>query len=299
MVSSVNLILALTASCVAGLSAEKRQDGTLGIVGNAYNYWRSYENGTYDLTRRDVSPITSPKLIPMTGMRTSVIIEPSRSVLCIIDMQNYFLHPVLAPTSEDGRAAVDPTINLVKSFRSNGIKVAWVNWGLTNFDLLMLPPSVKSGFSNNVSMGVYQYKNETIDAGPRLMAGSWNVEPYGKLKQFVKEGVEAGTDLEIPKNRLSGLWGAQTPFGMFLQQNEITTIFIAGVDADQCVRTTFMDSYFKGYDPIYVDDLAATRNGKAAYENTRFTANYTGFIANSLEIIKAIRIGNGTKCKEA
>jgi nicotinamidase-related amidase len=220
---------------------------TEGVVGNAYNYWHTYANGTYDLTRRDVSPITKPKLIPMTGLRASAIIEPSRSVLCVIDMQNYFLHPVLAPTSYDGRAAVDPLMDLVWSFRNHSIPVAWVNWGLNLFDFLMLPPSVKSGgFSNNESMGIYQYGNETIDAGPRLMAGSWNVEPYGPLKQFVKEGVEAGTDLQIPKNRLSGLWGPQTAFGMWLQQNEITTIFIGGVDADQCVRSTLMDAYFKG-----------------------------------------------------
>lgn len=229
----------------AGAGIYSSED-SLGDVGNAYNYWRIYSNGTYDLTRGDVSPITSPKLLPFFGLRSSAIIETSRSVLCIIDMQNYFLHPALAPTSDDGRAAVDPMVNLVKSFRGNGIKTAWVNWGLNNYDLLMLPPSVKSGGFNNDSMGMVQDGNRTVDAGMRLMAGTWNVEPYGILKEFVAEGIETGTDLLFNKNRLSGLWGAQTPFGMWLQQNEITTIFIGGVDADQCVRSTFMDAYFKG-----------------------------------------------------
>jgi hypothetical protein len=36
-------------------------------------------------------------------------------------------------------------------------------------------------------------------------------------------------------DRLSGLWGAQTPLGLYLQENEITTLFFGGVNADQCV----------------------------------------------------------------
>jgi nicotinamidase-related amidase len=223
-------------------------------VGNGINYWRLLSNGTYDLTRSEIAHVTSPREIPCTGPRASALIEPSRSVLVIIDMQNYFLHPALAPQSSDGRAAVEPTIKLVEAFRENDIKVAWVNWGLTNSDLLYLPPSVKAGASPELradqtiggEMGEYEFENTTITAGPMLAAGSWNVEPYGALKEVVEAGVQAGTDWLIPKNRLSGLWGAQTPLGMFLQQNEITTIFIGGVDADQCVRTTFMDAYFKG-----------------------------------------------------
>jgi nicotinamidase-related amidase len=257
MRSTLMKLVIFVASALA-LAHDKRQgyvgagagiyssDDSLGDVGNAYNYWRIYPNGTYDLTRSYVSSVTSPKLLPFFGIRSSAIIEPSRSVLCIIDMQSCFLHPALAPTSDDGRAAVTPTVDLVKSFRKNGIKTAWINWGLNNYDLLMLPPSVKSGGFTNGSMGMVLDGNQTVDAGMRLMAGFWNTEPYGILKDFIADGIEAGTDLLFNKNRLSGLWGAQTPFGMWLQQNEITTIFIGGVDADQCVRTTFMDAHLKG-----------------------------------------------------
>lgn len=60
------------------------------VLGNAYNYWRRLPNGTYDLTRSDVMPVTTPKLIPFSGTRRpSAIIEPSRTVLAIVDMQNY------------------------------------------------------------------------------------------------------------------------------------------------------------------------------------------------------------------
>ncbi|KAH8897541.1 hypothetical protein GQ53DRAFT_888082 [Thozetella sp. PMI_491] len=173
-------------------------------------------------------------------------------------MQNLFLHPAIVPTSSDDGTSVISTTELVRSFRKHGIKVAWVNWGLNNFDLLTLSPSAKLGFYSTVNAdqsivsdrGMVEEGNQTVEAGGELMAGSWNFEPYGPLKKVVQDGVAAGTDLQFNKNRLSGLWGAQTPFGMWLQENEITTIFIGGVDADQCVRSMFMDTYFKGYDFI-------------------------------------------------
>jgi nicotinamidase-related amidase len=43
-------------------------------------------------------------------------------------------------------------------------------------------------------------------------------------------------------DRLSGLWGAQTPLGLWLQENEITTLFFGGVNADQCVVGSFVTS---------------------------------------------------------
>lgn len=36
-------------------------------------------------------------------------------------------------------------------------------------------------------------------------------------------------------DRQSGLWGAQTPLGLWLEENKITTLFLGGVNIDQCV----------------------------------------------------------------
>ena len=59
-------------------------------LGSYYNYWR-ITNGTFDLTRSDRSPTTTPKTLPMMGSRSSIKIEPNRTALVIIDMQNFFL----------------------------------------------------------------------------------------------------------------------------------------------------------------------------------------------------------------
>jgi nicotinamidase-related amidase len=250
-------------SSTTAASIEQRQVYALGgigfndstqTLGNAYNYWKKFPNGTFDLTRSDIMPVTKPKVVSFQGRRASAIIEPSRSVLCIIDMQNFFLHPELSPAATLGRAAVQPTVNMINAFRKNGMKVTWVNWGLTSYDLLTIPPVLKSQFSKNdyanstfgSDMGTLEQNGTSTAVGRKLMRGAWNAEPYGVLGEMKNAGVTAGTDLVFHKNRLSGLWGPQTPFGLWLQENEITTIFFGGVNADQCVFGTFIDAYFKG-----------------------------------------------------
>jgi hypothetical protein len=161
------------------------------VLGNYYNYWKLTDNQTsWDLTRSDRMPVTSPKTIPMLGSRQRAIIEPNRTAMVIVDMQNYFLHPKLSPSAVRGRMAVQPTLNLIKAFRETGMKVLWVNWGIDNFDLVTLPPSFLDGFSDNhqmdstfcTDMGTLEEDNGTvIDLGKKLCRGAWNAQPVSKL----------------------------------------------------------------------------------------------------------------------
>ncbi|KAF7162665.1 hypothetical protein CNMCM6106_009484 [Aspergillus hiratsukae] len=238
----------------------------------------------------DRLPVTSPKTIQCNGKRKEILIEPSRSALVIIDMQNFFLHPALSPKATAGRAIVNTTVDMVHGFRKAGMKVLWTNWGLDNFDLLTIPPANLDGFSSNHSslttfgsdMGIVP--GTKINAGRKLMRGSWNAQPYGPLYHLQVEGVKRGTDLYFNKNRLSGLWGAQTPLGLWLQENEITTLFFGGVNADQCVWSTFIDAYFKGFDVVYVEDISATMSPYYATEMLKYNANGDGSLAHDLHV---------------
>ena len=286
------------------------------ILGNYYNYWSLTNNKTtYDLTRSDRMPVTKPKSIPMIGSRKEAIIEPSRSAFVIVDMQNFFLHPQLSPKAVKGRNAVQPTLNLIDAFREEGIKILWTNWGLDNFDLVTIPPSFLEGFSDDGTqattfgsdMGTLTAENgSTIEVGRKLWRGSWNGKPYGPLGVAMDEGIGKGTDLLFYKSksfthdgqygmlmrfadRLSGLWGAQTPLGLYLQENDITTLFLGGVNSDQCVWSTLIDAYFKGFDTVYVEDCAATTSPWYAEEMVRYNGDSDGFLANSTYIIDALK----------
>lgn len=182
-------------------------------VGNYYNYWLKKSTAsnktTWDLTRSDRMPVTSPKTIPFLGSRAAATIEPSRSALVIIDMQNFFLHPQLSPKATGGRAAVAPTLNMINAFRANGMKILWTNWGLENFDLVTIPPSFIDGFSNDHTaatsfgsdMGTLTEANGTIvQVGRKLIRGSWNAQPWGALYPALQEGLANGTDLYFNKS---------------------------------------------------------------------------------------------------
>lgn len=276
--------LLLSAAAVSSLSTptaplDRRQ--TYGLVGNGfagpetklgnqYDYWTVLPNGTVDLTRGETMRLSAPKVIPMAphAAHPAVVVEPRRTVLCLVDYQNLFLHPSLAPRAEAGRAAArGPAVAAIKAFRASGMTVAWVHWGLTEYDLSTMPPAFVAGFSGgtmrpdksfggemgmvedsppNGTTGAGGSTRHMVDAGPMLMRDTWNARPWGVLGPLMDEGLAAGTDVLFHKNRLSGLWGAQTPFGLWLQENQITTIFFGGVNADQCVWSTLVDAYFKG-----------------------------------------------------
>ena len=185
-------------------------------LGNYYNYWldtsSSPNKTTWDLTRSDRLPVTTPKTIPFLGQRAAATIEPSRSALVIIDMQNFFLDPQLSPRASGGRAAVTPTLNMINAFRANGMKVLWTNWGLDNFDLVTIPPSFLDGFSSDHTaatsfgsdMGTITDANgTTIQVGRKLMRGSWNAQPWGALYPAMVQGMADGTDFYFNKSKPS------------------------------------------------------------------------------------------------
>ena len=281
-----------------------------------------------------VAPVTTPLVIPMSGSRKSALIEPSRSALIIIDMQNYFLHPSLSPRATGGRAIVNATVNMVEGFKAAGMKTLWTFWGLDDFDLLTIPPAFKAGFAKNhsnladesfgsdlgnISVSATDESQpctggscRTQAAGRLLSRGAWNSQPWGPLNDLKNQGLADGSAFYFNKNRLSGLWGAQTPLGLWLQENGITTLFFGGVNSDQCKSTartadypylgvcsrvsqfagvwsTFIDAYFKGYDVVWVDDIAATVSPFYATQMVRYNADIDGFVSNSTMILPALK----------
>ncbi|KAF8811558.1 Isochorismatase hydrolase [Phlegmacium glaucopus] len=277
------------------------------IFGNVLNSWTKLSAG-WDLTRGDsTGAITLP--MPQDG---PIVVQPNKTALVIIDMQNFFLHPVVGGDPK-GRAIVPTTINLIHAFRNAGMTVIWTNWGLTEFDLVNMPPAFIRGFSSDGTsqtsfgseMGTVVVpasdesiaadhttgKNVTIDAGRLLVRGTWNAQPWGDLFPEQVSGVAKGTDFYFNKNRLSGMWGTGTPMQTWLQDNSMTTLFFGGVNIDQCVWGTLLDSYYKGYDVILVDDVSATTSPDSATQMVNFNAGLNGWRANSTDFIAALKAG--------
>ncbi|KAJ6604623.1 Isochorismatase hydrolase [Mycena vulgaris] len=252
-------------------------------------FWTEYPSGLVDVSRTshlppasgdaqvEAPPLTSALLdIPVDGDRT-VRVKRESTAMVIIDMQNFFLHPEMRD-HPSGLKCVDPLMQVVPCDERRGnqdslgvsLHFAWPNWGLTDHELQTIPPSLVRGFMKNGRGG---FGSELPGGfGRLLMREAKNSELYGPLQAEYLKGKDAGTDFWIHKNRMSGLWGYQSALDLFLEENGITTLLFAGVNADQCVSGTLVDAYFRGYDCILVEDATATTSPSGGFENVVYNA---------------------------
>ncbi|KAI0682687.1 Isochorismatase hydrolase [Cytidiella melzeri] len=271
--------------------------------GNASSFWVEYPSGLLDLTRTAHLPssqpdidrgVHPPQLNAETQWELSVEydrvlrLNKAHSAIVIIDMQNYFLHPDLREHST-GLDCVLPLIDTVNSLRSLGVKIIWCNWGLTDHELTTIPPALVRGFMKNGRGGFGSDLPEPF--GRLLMRDQYNSQLYGPLQHLYEQGKADGTDVWIHKNRMSGLWGPQSALDLYLQEQGISTLLFAGVNADQCVLGTLVDSYFRGYDCVVLRDCVATTSPSGAYENVLYnTVNSYGFVTDSQSVVQAAEV---------
>jgi len=193
-----------------------------------------------------------------------VMIDPATSVLVIIDMQNFFIHPKFH-NHEAGLAAIDPMLKVIKRCREQGIQLAWVNWGIDDADMKAMPAAVQRGFNRalvadkghgwHVGLGAYlpEFKERC------LFKGTWNADIYDPLKEYVLP-----EDVRFDKARMSGLWSPELEMHKWLRESGKKTLLFAGVNTDQCLLGTLTDAYNWGWDCILVGDCAATMTGLEA-----------------------------------
>ncbi|GLB36124.1 putative isochorismatase hydrolase [Lyophyllum shimeji] len=263
--------------------------------GRDSSFWVEYPSGLVDLSRthplQDAAETPSPP--PLKAGQVEISVEGNRTirvdtkstVMVIIDMQNFFLHPQLRdhPT---GLQCIDPLTKVVPALRSLGVKIIWLNWGLTEHELKTIPPALVRSFQKN-GRGGFGFPLPH-DFGRLLMRGARNSELYGPLQDEFIKGKVAGTDFWIHKNRMSGLWGYQTALDLFLQENGTTTLLFGGVNADQCVLGTIVDAYFKGYDCVVVRDATATTSPEGGLANVLHNAaNSYGFVTDTSSLLRA------------
>ena len=174
------------------------------FIGNPLNFWRFSSKHGFDLTRpRDDQTNASIHLETTT---IPILIDPRRSALIIIDMQNFFLHPNVRLHETGLLAATQLLNNVIPAARKVNLQIIWLNWGMTEEDIEQAPPGLKRIFglhhleqamketanSTGASMRIYTgfgtpmgqirlSSGEDVDAGRLLMRDSWNAKLYDPL----------------------------------------------------------------------------------------------------------------------
>jgi ureidoacrylate peracid hydrolase len=200
----------------------------------------------------------------------------SRGALVIIDMQNDFCAPG-GWTDRSGldyracREAIPGAQRAIAAARKHGMWVIWVYWH-NRPDLRNLGAPVLYSFKHSPEQrGI----GEELDHGRVLTEGSWGAQMVDELKALMHED-----DVHIEKVRMSGFYG--THLDQVLRTQGIKTLYLAGVNIDQCVTTTMEDAYFRDYNAVLLADAAATSSPPYCKDAVVFNAKQCwGFVTTT------------------
>ena len=164
-------------------------------------------------------------------------LEPGRTVLVNVDLQNDFLHPdgCYAQNGIDVshmQRVVEPVKELVAECRRRGVPVVWTRHGTHGLEdggpfMALRPVLRESG----------------------LRVGTWGYEILAELEPRAE-------DWFVAKNRLSAFF--QTNLELVLRGLGAQTVLITGVLTNQCIGATCKDALFRDFKPIVVEEATGT-----------------------------------------
>ena len=243
------------------------------------NRWQ-VDAQTADLSRADRKPV---RRVALAAEPQSVVIDANRSALIVVDMQNDFCSKggYLDDRGIDvtpDRAPIAPLQALLPALRAQGVPVIWLNWGVRP-DLLNIPPSLLHAHTHD---GTGAGLGQRIPGGAEILVkGSWGA-------RIVDELVPGPRDIQVTKHRFSGFW--DTELDSILRNIGVSTLFFAGVNADQCVMTTLEDASFLGYDVLMLLDCVATTSPDFCMQATVYNVKLLfGFMATSQSLIDGLQ----------
>ncbi|GAW17707.1 hypothetical protein ANO14919_071730 [Xylariales sp. No.14919] len=265
------------------------------------NFWLYSQGKGYDLTHPP-SP-ASPPIFPRIQLETTsgpVAIDPSKTALVIIDLQNYFLAPELGrPSDGVGIRVADKLLHhVIPSCRIASIPIVWLGWGLTEEDINEMPPTIIKGFAADTNfvgnkkigplgsrIGTVTLEDGTeIEGGRVLMRGQWNSRFWSPLDKEVRKN-----DIHVSKNRLSGFWGG-TDIEAALTFRGIKTLVFAGCNVDQCVGGSIQDACAKGWDCLLLSDGTATSSPAFAQKGIEYNTEIGwGFVLTCEQLADGVR----------
>ncbi|MCS6812973.1 MAG: cysteine hydrolase [Cyanobacteria bacterium] len=253
-------------------------DSSLTILGTPPNAWMVNE------TIADISrPPLPPHLITLPTETKTLRLDLAKAAMIVIDMQNDFCHPDgwLASIGVDvspARQPIQPLQILLPSLRSANVPIIWLNWG-NRPDLLNISAGLRHVY-NPTGTGIGLADPLPKNGAPVLTAGSWAAAVVDELEPLA-------SDIRIDKFRMSGFW--DTPLDSILKNLGRTTLFFAGVNADQCVMATLQDANFLGYDCILLEDCTATTSPDYCLLATLYNVKQCfGFVSDSHRLLTAL-----------
>jgi len=166
-------------------------------------------------------------------------LDPKRTALLVIDMQNAFVAPG-APIEVPAARGIVPTINRVATaLRKRGVPVIWV-----------MHENQKGGSDWAGFFDAFVAPGKREAAAAALEAGS-------PLQALWPELEVAPGDLRLAKNRYSAFIGNSSSLESVLRQKSIDTLLIAGTKTNVCCESTARDAMMLDFKVVLLSDCTA------------------------------------------
>ena len=164
-------------------------------------------------------------------------LDPKRTALLVIDMQNAFVAPGAPIEVPAARAIVAPINRLAKELRKRGVAVIWV-----------LHENRGDGGDWSGFFDSFVAPGRRAEAAAALAGGS-------KLQMLYPELETTPNDMWVTKNRYSAL--IRGDFDHTLRQRGIDALLLAGTKTNVCVECTARDAMMLDYKVALLSDCTA------------------------------------------
>lgn len=160
-------------------------------------------------------------------------IDPQKTVMIVVDMQNDFVAAGAAMETPAARAVVPKLVEALNICRGVQIKVIY---------------TAHVHRRDGCDMGRFNM-HPPIASRAALVDGTPGVDIYPELAPALGEHV-------IKKHRYSGFFG--TDLDIILREWGVDTVIISGTTTENCCHATARDAMFRNYRVVFLSDATAT-----------------------------------------
>jgi nicotinamidase-related amidase len=187
------------------------------------------------------------------------VIDPKRTAMIVVDMQNDFVAAEAAMETPAARAVVPKLAKALRTCRDAGIRVIY---------------TAHVHREDGCDMGLFDDMHPPIANRAALVDGTHGVEIYPELAPAPGEHV-------IKKHRYSGFFG--TDLDIILREWNVDTVIISGTTTENCCHATARDAMFRNYRVVFLSDATATYD----YPDRGFGAMPNGDVHHATLVILA------------
>jgi nicotinamidase-related amidase len=162
------------------------------------------------------------------------VIDPKKTAMIVVDMQNDFVASGAAMETPAARAVVPKLAEALKICRDAGIKVIY---------------TAHVHRRDGSDMGLFDDMHPPIANREALVDGTPGVDIYSDVAPAPGEHV-------IKKHRYSGFFG--TDLDIILREWGVDTVIISGTTTENCCHATARDAMFRNYRVVFLSDATAT-----------------------------------------